>query len=101
MHETAYKWTKDVMNGVETFGEYDFGNLYNKVKFQYEPDFRLDSFGTPQMVKIIKAGKVDEDYILEWLEASTPDHTEDILGEFNKSATSVYFSTRTNEIIFT
>ena len=61
------------MNGEESFGEYDFGNLYNKVKYQYEPEFRLDSCGTPQIVKITKADKADEDYIHEWLEASTPD----------------------------
>ena len=53
-----------------------------------------------KIAKIVNAG-FDEDYINDWQSEWTVDHKYDVLGNWNKSATSVYFVSDSNEVLIT
>ena len=98
MHRIAYIRTEEVAQGKIPFGQSNFMSLLSQTRSIYGPEF--DVFMSEKIAKIVNAG-FDEDYINDWQSEWTVDHKYDVLGNWNKSATSVYFVQDSKEVLFT
>ena len=100
LHNLAYNRLESVARGEIEFGRSNFGVLLAEIRSEFEPDFQVFSM-SEQITKIVDVRKSSEDYVQEWRDNWRLDHLQDAMGSFTNSATSVYFDSDRQEVLFT